>query len=241
MRKVAPFRAALLVAAALLAAGPAVAAKAPPASFPNIGYADWTESEPEYRFYPGDQIDVTVPSAPELARTGVIVQPDGRITLPLIAPMMAADRTITELQGELARAYSTQLLRPEVVIQVKTLMPLKVFVGGEVGTPGVFDMPGDINSLQAIFQAGGFKTSAKTDRVVIIRRGPGGRAMMRTVNLQSALKNPAGADLVPLRRFDIIYVPRSNIAEAGLFMQQWFRDISPIQGFSYAIGGNNGQ
>ena len=65
--------------------------------------------------------------------------------------------------------------------------------------------------------------------------------MMRTVNLQSALKAPLGADLVPLRRFDIVYVPRSNIAEAGLFMQQWFRDVSPIQGFSYAIGGQNGQ
>ena len=241
MRKVAPFRVALLVSAALLAAGPAVAAKAPRADFPNIGYADWSESEPEYRFYPGDQIDVTVPSAPELARTGVIVQPDGRITLPLIAPVMAADRTVAELQADLTRAYATQLLRPEVQIQIKTASPLKIFVGGEVGTPGVFDMPGDINSLQAVFQAGGFKVSAKTDRVVIIRRGPGGRAMMRTVNLQSALKNPAGADLVPLRRFDIVYVPRSNIAEAGLFMQQWFRDISPIQGFSYAIGGNGGQ
>jgi protein involved in polysaccharide export with SLBB domain len=240
MRKVAPLRAALLVAAALMAAGPVMAAKAPREAFPNIGYADWTESEPEYRFYPGDQIDVTVPSAPELARTGVIVQPDGRITLPLLAPVMAADRTILELQGEISRGYASQLLRPEVQIQVKGTTPLKVFVGGEVGTPGVFDMAGDINSLQAIFQAGGFKPSAKTDRVVIIRRGPDGRAMMRTVNLQSALKRP-GADLVPLRRFDVIYVPRSNIAEAGLFMQQWFRDISPIQGFSYAIGGQNGQ
>lgn len=239
MRKAAPFRVVLMVSAALLAAGPAVAAKAPPAPFPNIGYADWTDYEPEYRFYPGDTIDVGVTSAPELARTGVIVQPDGRITLPLISPVMAADRTVNELQAELARAYSTQLLRPEVVIQVKSVSPLKVFVGGEVGTPGVFDMAGDINSLQAIFQAGGFKVSAKTDRVVIIRRGPGGRAMARTVNLQSALKNPAGADLVPLRRFDIVYVPRSNIAEAGLFMQQWFRDISPVQGFSYAIGGQN--
>jgi protein involved in polysaccharide export with SLBB domain len=241
MRKAASIRAVLLLSAALLAAAPAHAAKAPAAAFPNIGYADWSDQEPEYRFYPGDQIDVTVPSAPELARTGVIVQPDGRITLPLIAPVMAADRTVAELQATLAQAYASQLLRPEVVIQIKTVTPLKVFVGGEVGTPGVFDMPGDINSLQAVIQAGGFKTTAKLDRVVIIRRGPGGRAMMRTVNLQSALKSAGGVDLVPLRRFDIVYVPRSNIAEAGLFMQQWFRDISPIQGFSYAIGGNGTQ
>lgn len=263
MRKAAPFRVALLLTTALAAGTPAQASwwpfggsraaqpsalRAPPKSgpredrrapevFPDIGYADWSDQEPDYRLYPGDQIDITVPSAPELSKQGVVVQPDGRVTMPLIDPVMAADRSIPEFQAALTRAYSTQLLRPQVSVTVKAATPLKVFVGGEVGTPGVYDMPGDINSLQAVIQAGGFKPSAKTDRIVIIRRGPGGQAMMRTVNLQGAMKAPAGADFVPLRRFDIIYVPRSNIAEVGLFMQQWFRDASPIQGFSYAIGG----
>lgn len=251
MRIAAPFRLALLLTAALAVGTPARAwwpfdggrarPKPPPraaAAFPDIGYADWTEQEPDYRLYPGDQIDITVPSAPELSKTAVIVQPDGRVTMPLLAPVMAADRTIPELEALLTRAYAGQLLRPRVTVTMKQATPLKVFVGGEVGTPGVYDMPGDINSLQAVIQAGGFKPSAKTDRVVIIRRGPNGRAMMRTVNLQGAMKAPGGADFVPLRRFDVVYVPRSNIAEAGLFMQQWFRDISPIQGFSYAVGQN---
>lgn len=262
MRKTAPFRTAMFLTAAMAVSSPAQAGwwpwgefraprlpriglptarppapRAPEARFPNIGYADWTDQEPDYRLFPGDQIDITVPSAPELSRTGVVIQPDGRVTMPLIPAVMAADRSAPDLEAILTNAYAGQLLRPRVVVAMKAATPLKVFVGGEVGTPGVYDMPGDINSLQAIIQAGGFKTSAKTDRVVIIRRGPGGRAMMRTVNLQSAMKAPGGADFVPLRRFDVIYVPRSNIAEAGLFMQQWFRDISPIQGFSYAIGG----
>lgn len=265
MRTAAPFRVALLLTAGLAAGTPAQAQwrpfggsrrepapsalRVPPQSgprgdrraadaFPNITYADWTEMEPEYRLYPGDQIDVTVPSAPELSKTGLVIQPDGRVTMPLIEPVMAADLTVPQLQAALSGAYASQLLRPQVSVAVKA-GALKVFVGGEVTTPGVYDMPGDINSLQAVIQAGGFKVSAKTDRVVIIRRGPGGRAMMRTVNLQSAMKTPGGADFVPLRRFDVVYVPRSNIAEAGLFMQQWFRDISPIQGFSYAVGQNN--
>jgi protein involved in polysaccharide export with SLBB domain len=258
MRKAAPFRTALLLTAALAVSSPAQAwwpfgdgRRSPPRpaaprpdsspreTFPNISYADWSEQEPDYRLFPGDQIDITVPSAPELSKTGIIIQPDGRVTMPLIAPVMAADRTVPELEAMLSRAYASQLLRPQVSVTMKVATPLKVFVGGEVGTPGVYDMPGDINSLQAVIQAGGFKVSAKTDRVVIIRRGPGGQAMMRTVNLQSAMKAQSGADFVPLRRFDIIYVPRSNIAEAGLFMQQWFRDVSPIQGFSYALNGQS--
>jgi len=36
---------------------PLTPAPRPTANFPNIGYADWTEQEPSYRFYPGDEIE----------------------------------------------------------------------------------------------------------------------------------------------------------------------------------------
>jgi len=208
------------------------------AQFPNIGYADWSEAEPAYRFYPGDEVEVTVPSATELSKT-VVVQPDGRIALPLIAPVMAADRTIGELQGTISQAYAGQLLRPQVQISVKAVAPLKVFVGGEVGNPGVYDMAGDGDALRAIIQAGGFKSTSRRNQVIIIRRGPDGRAMMRTADLLRGLTRPGEADLVPLRRFDVVYVPRSGVAEGGLFMQQYFRDLLPVS-FSYAINGFGG-
>lgn len=225
-----------LTACGHLDAEPITPAPRPTASFSNIGYADWSEEEPDYRFYPGDEIEMTVPSAPELNKSAT-VQPDGRITVPLVAPVMAADRTIGELQSSLSQAYAGTLLRPQVQISVKATAPLKVFVGGEVGNPGVFDMAGDGDALRAIIQAGGFKTSAKRNQVIIIRRGPDGRAMMRTADLLKGLTSPGGADLVPLRRFDIVYVPRSGAAETGLFMQQYFRDLLPVS-FSYAINGN---
>lgn len=178
-----------------------------------------------------------MPSAPELNKT-VTVMPDGRIALPLIAPVMAADRTSEELKAAITQAYSAQLLRPDVTIAVKTTMPLRIFVGGEVGKPGIYDMPGDLDALQAVIQAGGFMNTAKRTQVVIIRRGANGRAMMRTVDLMNVFRNAGETDLVPLRRFDIVYVPRTRVAEAALFVQQYFRDLSPIQfGFSYALNG----
>lgn len=203
-------------------------------TFPDIAYSDWTEYEPPYRFYPGDEIEVTVPTAPELSKT-VTVQPDGRIALPLIGPVMAADRTTGELEADISAAYASQLRRPEVNVAAKAA-PLKVFVGGEVGNPGILDMAGDSDALRAVIQAGDFKPSANRRKVFIIRRGPDGRGMVRTVDLGRGLSTN-GADLVPLRRFDIVYVPRSGVAQAGLFVQQYFRDLSPIQfGFSYALG-----
>ncbi len=206
------------------------------ASFPDIGYASWRDDEPAYRLYPGDVLDVTALSAVELNRT-VTVQPDGRISLPLIAPVMAADRSVTQLEAALSRAYASQLVRPDIEVEVKTATPLRVFVGGEVGKPGVYDMPGDIDALQAVIMAGGFQPTAGSGKVVIIRRGGGGRPMMRTVNLHRAIFEPSSTDSVPLRRFDIIYVPRSGIANAGLFVQQYIRDVVPME-FSYAVSPN---
>jgi protein involved in polysaccharide export with SLBB domain len=202
--------------------------------FRDIPYASWSDYEPPYRFYPGDELEVSLPTAPELTKTAT-VQPDGRISLPLIGAMMAADRTIPELQASLADAYATQLLRPTVEVSPKAA-PLKVFVGGEVRNPGIFDMTGDGDALRAVIQAGDFLNSASRTDVLVIRRGPDGRGMIRRVNLQKGLKSGV-ADLVPLRRFDIVYVPKSGIADANLLVQQYFRDLSPIQfGFNYALG-----
>lgn len=215
---------------------PPAAQAAPPPSFTNIGYATWREDrEPQYRLYPGDVLDVSVPSAPELNHEAT-VQPDGRITLPLLPPIMASDRSVPQLEAILTAAYSRELVRPEVEIGVKTSTPLKVFVGGEVAHPGVYDMPGDINALQGVIMAGGFTDQASRGDVIIIRRGPGGRPMMRTADLGRVLHDP-GADTVPLRRFDIIYVHKTGVARAGLFVQQYIRNIVPIE-FSYAISGN---
>jgi polysaccharide export outer membrane protein len=98
-------------------------------------------------------------------------------------------------------------------------------------------MPGGIDAVQAVLLAGGFKISANTSQVVIIRRGPWGRPMTRTADLRRAIFDPGHGDAVPLRRFDIIYAPRSTIADIGVFVQQYLRDTIPVQ-FTYAVNGN---
>jgi polysaccharide export outer membrane protein len=58
--------------------------------------------------------------------------------------------------------------------------------------------------------------------------------MMKTVNLRIAAKGAAPVDLVPLRRFDIVYVPKSGLASFSAVMSQ-IRDSLPIT-FNYALG-----
>jgi polysaccharide export outer membrane protein len=112
----------------------------------------------------------------------------------------------------------------------KTAGPLKVWVDGEVRTPGVFDMAGDIDAWQAVIQAGGFLPTARQGEVALIRRGPGGVRMMRAIDLR-----PRRGEVIALRRGDIIFVPRSNLGEVANFVTL-FRNALPV-GFTYAIGG----
>ncbi|MGH7010881.1 MAG: polysaccharide biosynthesis/export family protein, partial [Caulobacteraceae bacterium] len=57
---------AVVVVGLLMLAGPAMAHRRAAQPFPNLGYAQWTNDDPAYRFYPGDQIAVSFPTAPEL-------------------------------------------------------------------------------------------------------------------------------------------------------------------------------
>lgn len=211
------------------ARGPNRIETVPARSFRDIGFADWTETEPEYVLYPGDEIEIATPTAAELTRTQKI-GPDGRVSLPLVGQIMAADRTIAELEADASDAFASQLRRPVVEVTLKTAAPLKVWVDGEVRLPGVYDMPADIDAWQAIIQAGGFLPSAKRDQVALVRRGPGGTRMLRAVDL-----SPNDREIVALRRGDIVYVPRTLLGEVADFVTQ-FRSALPI-GFSYAIGG----
>lgn len=198
-------------------------------SFPEIGFSDWSDDEPEYVLYPGDEIEIATPTAIELTRTQRI-GPDGRISLPLVGQLMAADRTIAELEADASSAYASQLRRPMVEVTLKTAGPIRVWVGGEVRTPGMIEMTGDLDAYQAVIQAGDFLPGAKQDRVALIRRGRGGVRMLRAVDLR-----PRRGEVVALRRGDIIYVPRTELAEVANWVTQ-FRNALPI-GFTYALGG----
>lgn len=197
--------------------------------FPDIPFADWTDAEPEYVLYPGDEIEIATPTATELTRQ-MKIGPDGRVALPLVGQIMAADRTVAELEAACSQAYASQLIRPVVEVTLRQAAPIRVWVDGEVRTPGMYEMQGDIDAYQAIIMAGGYLPTAKVGQVALIRRGPGGRRMLRVLDLR-----PRRGEVIAVRRGDILFVPRTTLGELANFFTQ-FRNALPI-GFSYAING----
>ncbi|MCF6275955.1 MAG: polysaccharide export protein [Robiginitomaculum sp.] len=207
---------------------------------PDDMFQRWIDYEPQYKLYPGDQLDVIVESAPELSRT-LTVAPDGRITMPMASGIMAAGKTLPWIEQALRAELSKQLRDPTVAITSRAFAPQNIYVGGQVGQQGTYTLSGPIGSLEAIIMAGGFLPSAKTREVAVLRRAPNGGLMMRVINHKSGLKSGmrnirSYADNMQLRRGDIIFVPRSSLSEVGVFVQQ-IRDALPIDiGVSYNLG-----
>ena len=78
----------------------------------------------------------------------------------------------------------------------------------------------------AIFQAGGFRKTAQTTNVVILRDGDRRNAEVIEVDLKRVLTE-AVADLV-LEPFDVVFVPRSKIARVNLFVEQYIKRMLPF-------------
>ncbi len=195
--------------------------------------------DPSYLIAPGDTVEVTVYSADELSRT-VQVGPDGRIRLPLAGPVAVAARSPEEAREALVAAFSGQLKQPELDIIITDFGSQQIFVGGEVNQPGLIALPGQIDPLQAVIMAGGVTDRGRARDVILMRRLPGGQVRTALIDLRAGLSNPDLANWLPLRRFDVVYVPKTQIAAQNLFIQQYVRDALPIQ-FSlfYDIAGNN--
>jgi polysaccharide export outer membrane protein len=148
--------------------------------------------------------------------------------MPLAGRVMVADLTTQEAEAVLEEALASQLREPDIEVRPTGYGARQVFIGGEVGQPGVYELPGDIGALEAVLMAGGFKDTAKRRAVVVVRRTLDGGAMMRVADLQSGLDDPVLNDRMPLKRFDVVFVPRSTIAEVNVFMRQYVRDALPV-------------
>jgi polysaccharide export outer membrane protein len=216
-------------------AGCASTARAEMPSLPTLEYATFTDADAEERLAPGDEVEITVYSAPELSRT-VKIGPDGRVRLPMAAPVMAAERTANELTAALVAALSVTLRDPMVEAMPK-FGARQVFVGGEVARPGVYEVPAGADALQAVMIAGGFTRGGKMDQVALLRRAPGGEQHAMLMDL-TPKKIAAGAtDAPPLRRMDVIIVPKRNITAVNQFVQEYIRDAMPITfSASYNLG-----
>ena len=176
----------LRIIALVLAALAGGCATPPPPDLPQS-----LQREAEQILHAGDVLKIAFPGAPNLDSTQQIRR-DGKLNLPMVGEVVAADRTPADLQTELRGAYSKQLLSGDVTVTVVS-SPFTVFVAGAVLRPGKIAPERAITALEAVMEAGGIRNERDTIRRV-------------TLDLQALLDGRQSTPFY-LKAYDIVYVP----------------------------------
>jgi polysaccharide export outer membrane protein len=157
----------------------------------------------DYRIGPEDELTISVWHEPELSQ-GVVVRPDGLITLPLLNDLKVLGLTTDEMQALLTEKLKSVVNDPQVTVIVKAVHSRKVFVMGNVAKQGVYPLGGKKTVLELIAEAGGLGAFAKTRSIYIIRK-TGGKETRIPFNYKKALSGKSdNPELLP---GDMVVVP----------------------------------
>jgi polysaccharide export outer membrane protein len=188
------------------------------------------QQPPPYRVQVNDVLEFLFFKNTELNQTQT-VGPDGEVALQLIGSVRVAGRTLEDITTEVTTRYAKELVQPQVTVAVKEYSGLKVYVGGEVNQPGMQVYRGGLTALEAVVAAGGFKTTASLKNVILIRKGVNAQPIGSRVDLKRVLNHAEFQYDIALAPADIIFVPRTGVANLNVFIEQFFRNNLPIPVF----------
>lgn len=187
------------------------------------------ESDPRVlqELWPGDEVDVRYRGTPELNAIATI-RPDGSINLPLVGKLQAEGQTPEELELAIERRCAIEVRNPDASVIVTGFEGRSVHVGGEVVDPGRFVMSRPMRLLESLILAGGPRETAHLESVLVLRLYEGRTWRVFEVDLQSIIDGRADGDNVLLRPTDVVFVPRSPIANVNRWVDQYVRQNLPF-------------
>lgn len=116
-----------------------------------------------------DSLSITVWKEHDLSN-GVVVRPDGIITVPLVGEMRVAGMTPLQLQSALTEKLKPFVTVPQVTVAVNSITSRKVYLIGQAAREGTFQLNTPTTVLQLIAQAGGLRDYAKRKKIYILRK-----------------------------------------------------------------------
>jgi polysaccharide biosynthesis/export protein len=127
---------------------------------------------PEYIIGPEDVLKIEVWRENSLSLS-IPVRLDGKISLPLVHDVQAAGLTPLQLEEALRERLKEYIDVPHVSVIVMEANSFKVYVSGQVKSPGLFKLRTHTSLLQIIPMAGGFTDWANQKKILIIRKEEG--------------------------------------------------------------------
>ncbi len=170
-----------------------------------------------YLIQPGDDLTVRFYYNPQLDED-LRVRPDGKISLSLVGELQASGKRPDQLSADVTNAYSHYFVKSTAVVILRHSADDVVFVAGEVHGPGQFNIEqGARTVLDCLALSGGVTDNATLRSVILVRRSAEGpKPLVSELDLSDALSGSDVNQNLALAPGDLIYVPKSGMADVNL-------------------------
>jgi polysaccharide export outer membrane protein len=174
-----------------------------------------------YLVGPQDVLAITLYDQQDLSGK-YTVEADGTFTFPLIGRVKAGGLSLRDVEQALRKALADGFFKnPQVSVAVEQYRSQRVFVVGEVRTPGPYPLVGDMTLIEALARAGSTTEHAAGEALIVRSSdasptsGPllpvqeGGAEVIR-IDIK-ALQSGRLSSNARLRDGDTIFVPRAEL------------------------------
>lgn len=171
----------------------------------------------DYLLGSGDWLDIGVYGYEELQVKNLMIRPDGKISFPLAGEVQAVGLTPFQLSANLTKTLAEYVKNPKVTINIVKFRTVRVYVLGEVGRPGLYEIEKQHNFLDAVSLAGGYTRYTAKRNVYIVQKATG---KYTQINLDKLLTKGDLSQNYVLGDGDVVYFGRNGIS--------FVNDILPI-------------
>jgi polysaccharide biosynthesis/export protein len=168
---------------------------------------------PDYVVGPGDSLSINLWGgvSERLLRT---VDREGRLAMPEAGPLLVSGKSLGEVQDSVQRVLRTQFRDVSADVSLLRLRTVRVYVVGEISSPGAYDISALSTPLNALFAAGGITARGSLRRLEHYR----GKQLLEEVDAYDLLLHGIRGDMRRLENGDSLRVPPlgSSVAVDGM-------------------------
>ncbi len=171
------------------------------------------------------------------SQQAIVVKPDGTIDLPLIRDrVLCAGQTIPDIERTVNKLYRDGVLEHAVVsVALAQANSRKFYVLGDVVAGGAFDITQPITAVHALAMAGGANVNADLTSVILISKDINGKPIGRRLDLKKVFDVGDMSSAIMIKPYDVLYVPRTYIADLRVFIDQYLAAITDLKAFAATL------
>jgi polysaccharide biosynthesis/export protein len=220
---------------------------------PAAGLSATDDQNKDYIIGAGDILEIRVWDHDDLLRR-VEVSQEGAFTYPFVGKVVAANKSVFELESMLEKRLSDGfLVAPQVNVSVAEYINQKIFLFWEVARPGSYTLKRKIHLLELVSEAGGFTENRGVSGVIVrpasakAKEGPTapdevGKNETIELNLDDLIAGRADMAAAYVRPGDSVYIKEAEnvyvIGEVGRpGTLRWQKGLTVLQAISMAGGG----